>query len=242
MIKFFRKIRYDLMEKNKTGRPALPAGRYFKYAIGEIVLVVIGILIALQVNNWNQERLQTIKAEDTLKIIFRDLEMEFLMLSAAGTELSAQMNSLTEVSNGKINEDNLESFLDNLTGVFIYSLTNKGYLFLNQPGNMDLIADEELKEALYLYYEDMVPMLVKWSVWHENITTNIEEYAMRNLPIEIGYTMDTYKFCPLLDGQLKSIINFQVTNLKSIVDFINFSKHDIRDLQNKLKAHNDKIL
>ncbi|MCA0154524.1 DUF6090 family protein [Winogradskyella vincentii] len=47
MIKFFRKIRYDLMEKNKTGK-------YFKYAIGEIVLVVIGILIALQINNWNE--------------------------------------------------------------------------------------------------------------------------------------------------------------------------------------------
>jgi len=44
MIKFFRKIRYDLMEKNK-------AGKYLKYAIGEIVLVVIGILIALSINN-----------------------------------------------------------------------------------------------------------------------------------------------------------------------------------------------
>jgi hypothetical protein len=51
MIKFFRKIRYDLMEKNKTGK-------YFKYAIGEIVLVVIGILIALSINNWNQVRIQ----------------------------------------------------------------------------------------------------------------------------------------------------------------------------------------
>ena len=47
MIKFFRKIRYDLLEKNKTGK-------YFKYAIGEIILVVIGILIALQINNWNE--------------------------------------------------------------------------------------------------------------------------------------------------------------------------------------------
>lgn len=49
MIKFFRKIRYSLMSENKTGK-------YLKYAIGEIVLVVIGILIALQINNWNEER------------------------------------------------------------------------------------------------------------------------------------------------------------------------------------------
>jgi len=55
MIKFFRQIRFYLMSENKTGKPAWPAGRYLKYAIGEIVLVVIGILIALQINNWNEE-------------------------------------------------------------------------------------------------------------------------------------------------------------------------------------------
>lgn len=47
MIKFFKKIRQNLLNKGKTNK-------YFKYAIGEIVLVVIGILIALQINNWNE--------------------------------------------------------------------------------------------------------------------------------------------------------------------------------------------
>ncbi|MDX5585155.1 MAG: DUF6090 family protein [Aureibaculum sp.] len=55
MIKFFRKTRFDLMEQNKTGK-------YFKYAIGEILLVVIGILIALSINNWNENQ-QHKKAE-----------------------------------------------------------------------------------------------------------------------------------------------------------------------------------
>lgn len=59
MINFFRKIRYSLMEQNKTGK-------YLKYAIGEIVLVVVGILIALSINNWNEER----KYNAELKIIY----------------------------------------------------------------------------------------------------------------------------------------------------------------------------
>jgi len=49
MIKFFRKIRQNLLIENKTGK-------YLKYAFGEIVLVVIGILIALSINNWNEGR------------------------------------------------------------------------------------------------------------------------------------------------------------------------------------------
>ncbi|MFH4966113.1 DUF6090 family protein [Gaetbulibacter sp. M235] len=47
MIKLFRNIRQSLLKEEQTSR-------YFKYAIGEIVLVVIGILIALTVNNWNE--------------------------------------------------------------------------------------------------------------------------------------------------------------------------------------------
>ena len=49
MIKFFRHIRRSLIQKNQMGK-------YFKYAVGEIILVVIGILIALQINNWNENR------------------------------------------------------------------------------------------------------------------------------------------------------------------------------------------
>ena len=49
MVKFFRKIRQNLLSEDKTGK-------YLKYAIGEIILVVVGILIALSINNWNENR------------------------------------------------------------------------------------------------------------------------------------------------------------------------------------------
>jgi len=67
MIKFFRKIRQNLLEDNKTGK-------YFKYAIGEIVLVVIGILIALQINNWNENR----KAEIEAKLLLTKAQQELI--------------------------------------------------------------------------------------------------------------------------------------------------------------------
>ena len=72
MIKFFRRIRYDLMEKNKTGK-------YFKYAIGEIVLVVIGILIALQINNWNESRKKEQVEKQVLKSLFQEIEKDRIM-------------------------------------------------------------------------------------------------------------------------------------------------------------------
>jgi hypothetical protein len=86
MIKFFRHIRQNLLLENlpnaqsdktvSSANTSAKAGRYFKYAIGEIILVVIGILIALSINNWNEER----KTEDTIKgiyaIVKSDLESD----------------------------------------------------------------------------------------------------------------------------------------------------------------------
>lgn len=66
MFKFFRKIRYQLLKEDKTKR-------YIKYALGEIILVVIGILIALQVNEWNASR----KAQARKSLLLNGLQVEF---------------------------------------------------------------------------------------------------------------------------------------------------------------------
>jgi hypothetical protein len=61
MLKFFRKIRQNLLSEGKTGK-------YLKYAFGEIILVVIGILIALQINNWNENRKNRLLEQQLLKV------------------------------------------------------------------------------------------------------------------------------------------------------------------------------
>ena len=62
MIKFFRKIRFGMISKNKISN-------YIIYAFGEIFLVVIGILIALQINNWNEERKDRIQEQKILALL-----------------------------------------------------------------------------------------------------------------------------------------------------------------------------
>ena len=76
MIKFFRKIRQNLLMDLSAGKAGNKTSKYFKYAIGEIVLVVIGILIALQINNWNEKRLDKLKSKDYLERIIEDLDLK----------------------------------------------------------------------------------------------------------------------------------------------------------------------
>lgn len=73
MIKFFRKIRQQLLTENKLSK-------YLVYAIGEIVLVVIGILIALQINNWNENRKTNIKIKNSLIALKSDLTQDTLLI------------------------------------------------------------------------------------------------------------------------------------------------------------------
>ena len=106
MIKFFRRIRYNLME---TGKKV----KYLKYAIGEIVLVVIGILIALSINNWNESRKSIQKGHEILVDVkenelveidlnlnenhkIKTLAFEFLYLN---DECSINLKAFTDAAN-----------------------------------------------------------------------------------------------------------------------------------------------
>ena len=75
MIKFFRKIRKKLADDNKPIK-------YFRYAIGEILLVVIGILIALSINNWNEERKLLIQEKAILEELDKNLQSNIEILES----------------------------------------------------------------------------------------------------------------------------------------------------------------
>ena len=85
MIPFFRKIRKKIVAgipaesgANKPIKPAWLVGRYMRYAIGEIVLVVVGILIALSINNWNEKLKNNKLKEFYMKSLVEDLTRDTL--------------------------------------------------------------------------------------------------------------------------------------------------------------------
>jgi len=106
MINFFRKIRNELLTENKFSK-------YVLYAIGEILLVVVGILIALQINNWNENR----KLRNTEQKYLLDLKEEF---SFNKDELENIMNR------NKLNLDYALRILDN-TGPENPEITDKKF-------------------------------------------------------------------------------------------------------------------
>jgi hypothetical protein len=87
MIKFFRKIRQNLLSEGKTGK-------YLKYAIGEIILVVIGILFALQINNWNIKNVQQKEGRKYLTSIKSNLVQDTLAMRLTVQNIKLTLKTL----------------------------------------------------------------------------------------------------------------------------------------------------
>ena len=103
MIKFFRKIRQQLLAKNKFSR-------YLIYALGEIALVVIGILIALQINNWNEAQQSNLQQRKYLSLIKTEMANNLDALEVEKQRLNEVLEglrgmiSLTDQSSSEISE------------------------------------------------------------------------------------------------------------------------------------------
>jgi hypothetical protein len=153
MIKLFRNIRKNLLAEGKTTK-------YLKYAIGEIILVVIGILIALSINNWNENR-----NKSNLETQYRSRLLEDLMEEKAIME--ATLNYSMEVHrhakramikfehSSQIVEKPLEGLIDFYQASQIQSpaTAKSTYQELIASGQINLIKDIDLKTSLIRYYE-----------------------------------------------------------------------------------------
>jgi|TARA_R110000737_G_scaffold352409_1_gene398306 hypothetical protein len=148
MIKFFRKIRQNLLSEGKTSK-------YFKYAIGEIILVVIGILIALQINNWNENQ----KAKKLEQVVLKNLAQEnkanLVSLNQLMTTVSNCYDAnhvLMELFNKDdafLSTQNIDSLLFNSLEFDRFSPSENVLQELLSSGKLDIIESDALKNSLF---------------------------------------------------------------------------------------------
>ncbi|MGB3145560.1 MAG: hypothetical protein WBB24_15790 [Maribacter sp.] len=151
MIKFFRKIRQKLLDEGKTGK-------YFKYAIGEIVLVVIGILIALQVSNWNQDRIKIIQEKDDLENLKEELQnniLEFRKQDSLFGSFERKTIEGLKILNNDLNIPNLIK-MDTLisTRLKVFPLTRSTYDEMLNTGKFYNIQNKALKAKINQFYAE----------------------------------------------------------------------------------------
>ena len=87
MFRFFRRLRSDVLSEKRSFR-------YVRYAIGELVLVVFGILIALQINNWNEDRIEQRQITEYAHALIKDLERDLVMAEVIAAEIDLLINKI----------------------------------------------------------------------------------------------------------------------------------------------------
>ena len=142
MIKFFRKIRHRLFAENKTSK-------YLMYAIGEIILVVIGILIALQINNWNTARIKKQEELKSYQNIKRQIVDDMNELSGVmdfNNYFSAQYEYANQIisANDRSNIDTLALITMGLSQYSDFHRSGNIYETLVGSGDIKLLKNSEI--------------------------------------------------------------------------------------------------
>jgi hypothetical protein len=226
MIKFFRKIRYDLMGKNKTGK-------YLKYAIGEIILVVIGILIALQINNWNEGR-KTQRAElKYMEQLREDLLADSVFFDSRMQGIKTQsevLGNLKKLCAGTLDEAERFKILVATQNPFTrFAMQSR---VVNEELDLSTISDDHIRDLLRKYRSKYEYVL---STGNQHNTMARENYmtmaklnpVMLEVDINSNTLADYTSFCeyPHIDGiiglQVRTISLFSI-NIESFME-LNFN-------------------
>ncbi|MEA1786067.1 DUF6090 family protein [Arenibacter sp. GZD96] len=153
MLKIFRNIRKKLLSQNRFTQ-------YLAYAIGEILLVVIGILIALQINTWNQNRANTTKEHEYLVGIKNDLEtqIEQFKNSSRIYEMIIDKGEAILVDFGKkgnlLDIDSINTKLSFMMYSIPFPSVTTTFNELNSTGQFNLIKEKSLRSDIIKYYQN----------------------------------------------------------------------------------------
>ncbi|WP_052184173.1 DUF6090 family protein [Psychroserpens sp. Hel_I_66] len=199
MIKFFRKIRYNLLETGKTSK-------YLKYAIGEIILVVIGILIALSINNWNEIRKQKETTNSIYVIVKEDLinDISEINLILKYHDEVRKPSFETVLNTNLTKEDWLKNpqYLSVIDGFKDFSINQRGFELLKNQSNLIANTKQNLASEINLFYNQHLV----------EIDVAIDELFRENVDINKNLKKHDWFSSFLLHKETEGIIDYISNN------------------------------
>ena len=211
------------MNQNKTGR-------YIKYAIGEIVLVVIGILIALQINNWNENR-KIVKTEVS---ILGDLKEEFkknreevnasIKVNLDNTKSCIIIDSI--IKHGKLSnkEKKIDSLLGTLGAISSFKPSRSIIDQIVSSGKSEILTNTKLKLLLANWRSELDKSNNDSKYTVENYTNNLMPFLMKYFPLSNGDLYANFFFDEIPRYKEKSSFKARINTLDKL-EFENMIWH-----------------
>ena len=197
MIKFFRKIRQQMLADKKITN-------YFLYAVGEILLVVVGILIALQINNKNESRKLVQKEIEVLQLLQESLAKDLVKFQKVSSFYKVSEKSINRVLNHLENnlpyEDILATDFFNTTIYYVQSSFTNGPFETLKSSGLELISNTNLRLKIVDVYDD----------W--DITMEAGENRYIELIMDAGLNKHDLRFDEFLHGTFKNDVVLGVMN------------------------------
>ena len=225
MLNFLRKIRKSLIDSGSTHK-------YLLYAVGEIALVVIGILIALQINNWNEWRKDRLKEQNILHEVIANIEENISQFGVAIQFMERAKTSseiiLHFLSDSLPYSDTLSFHFQRamLEGGTRYALSNTGYEELKNAG-FDILLNDYLKREIITYYEVETNNINTRPSFRETEVANFHVY-FRKIFRDLGGPHSL----PLRPNEIKKD-NYFRSIITSIYDTRNIRIGNNRSIQNE---------
>ena len=173
MIQFFRNIRKNLISENKTAK-------YLKYALGEIILVMIGILLAMQINNWNENRLHKNEFNNILETINQDLKRDTLVAGMLIKYYTLVEKNSLKIINKEVNRNNYKEHPEARSLVSRYrsfTIQTKGYEMVKDYSSKNEIRNDSIFTTISQFYTPFLEIINDSNGFvKKEVLNNIETY------------------------------------------------------------------
>jgi hypothetical protein len=242
MIKFFRKIRQKTLTENKFGK-------YLTYAIGEIILVVIGILIALSINNWNENK----KSENQLNNIYNEVEtnlksdlsnIDYVIKQYEQLELRLEKMIKEEYSSiplDSINANNYSDFIPSqrdINNFISFEIQDKGIGLIKTYNDFNTSGNKDLTNEIIQFYKIAEPLNMVLEKLKEESFNNIkyfEQFSWYRDYMNIKYNPRTIEFFAKNGIFKNKVVTFRLIAIENFLPLLREYKKSASILLEKIE-------